>query len=327
MLPNTLASVDAMLGLLQGIVDYTVPNPDGGEDYSVEAVSFSGLIGEPLSSKAAVTEGIHFLADHGKRIGLFTNAELMDDKVRAALLRASYVNISLDAGKPETYALLKFEGRASGMKKFDRVLNNVRALTEEVATSGSPLTVNASFIMYPETHHELYDAAAALHAAGVRTLRLKRDISGDRLLNADQVADTVAQIERIRRDLVDESFDLIEVHHIGEPVNLRRHFTHCRITDLMAAVGSDGCMYPCNYHPRPNGHSYGSVLEGKFRDVWEGAARADYRAGRLPRDCPKVCDPYKNRANGMLEVIADIYEQQGQLDDAVAFARSVLVKH
>ncbi|MFF7094711.1 radical SAM protein [Streptomyces rubradiris] len=116
-LPDHLTSPENMLKLIGDIVDYEVEAPyrQGGEDrsgvFTVEAVSFSGLIGEPLVARKALIPAFALLAERGIRYGIFTNAVLMDDACIEALLPAGYVHISIDAGTPGTYADLKYGGR------------------------------------------------------------------------------------------------------------------------------------------------------------------------------------------------------------------------
>jgi hypothetical protein len=221
------------------------------------------------------------------------------------------VHVSLDAGSADAYALLKVEGRSSGRNQFRAALENIGQLAAlRSSTVDSSLAINSSFILYPENYTEVYRAAALLKESGVDTMRLKRDISGARLLNPDQAAEVVDLIAAIRADLVDDDFHLVEVHQMGLPPDLTRHFSACRITRLVAAVGSDGHMYPCNYHPRPGGASYGSALAGQFGAVWEGDTRARL-SRRLPAICPPVCDPFKNRSNALLETAAGVAATDG----------------
>ncbi|MDQ1248729.1 MAG: hypothetical protein QG597_3102, partial [Actinomycetota bacterium] len=123
-LPDTLGDPAAMNRLVRDIVGYrrTASYPcDGGRrerEFRVENVSFSGLIGEPLVSWAALLPAIEYLLEHDVRVGLFTNAVLMDRQVVGVLARAAYVNVSLDAATGSTYAELKFGGRPSGVAMF-----------------------------------------------------------------------------------------------------------------------------------------------------------------------------------------------------------------
>ncbi len=87
------------------------------------------------------------------------------------------------------------------------------------------------------------------------------------------------------------------------PPDLSRHFSTCQITKLVAAVGSDGNLYPCNYHPRPGGATYGSGVDRSFGEVWEGQTRTELSL-QLPAICPDVCDPFKNRSNALLQTVA-----------------------
>lgn len=315
-LPDTLADPAVMMKLARDIAAYrkTATFRSGGiertAEFRVHNVSFSGLIGEPLVARAALLPAMGHLVEAGIRVGLFTNGVLMNEAVVDVLLRTAYVHLSLDAGTAETYALLKFKGHRSGMTKFDAALANLARLAARRRVTGSELEINVSFILYPENHHEVYEAARIAREAGADRLRLKRDISGDRLLDVASREAAKALVERIRRDLVDEDFQLVEVHKAGEPDDLARTFTKCSITNMMAAVGSDGHLYPCNYHPRPGGASYGSAVDTGFEEVWEGARRMDLRR-KLPSICPKVCDPFKNRANNLLQSADRIIEAHG----------------
>jgi sulfatase maturation enzyme AslB (radical SAM superfamily) len=216
----------------------------------------------------------------------------------------------LDAGTAETYARLKFGGHRSGATKFEAAVANLTRLAARRRATGSELEISVSFILYPQNHHELYEAARVAREAGADRLRLKRDISGERLLDAASRTAAGKLVQRIRRDLVDDDFQLVEVHKTDEPANLTRTFAQCSITNLMAAVGSDGHLYPCNYHPRPGGASYGSAIDTSFQEVWEGARRMQLRR-QLPSICPKVCDPFKNRANNLLQAADHIVAAHG----------------
>jgi MoaA/NifB/PqqE/SkfB family radical SAM enzyme len=323
-LPDRLAGPENMTKLVEGIAAYRVVAPyrQGGEEregeFRVQNVSFSGLIGEPLVAKRALLPAMRFLVENGMRVGLFTNGVLMDEEVIETLVRIGYVHLSLDAGTPATYARVKFGGRSAGEVRFHQAVSNLRRLVERRRETGSQLTINSSFVLYPETHHEVYEAAVLLKDIGVETLRLKRDISNDRPLEPGQVPVVAELIRRIEDELVDDSFQLVTIHPFTRPQDMVRSFSTCSITNMMAAVGSDGCLYPCNYHPRPGGWSYGSAIERPFREVWEGGRRLELR-GQLPGICPKVCDPFKNRSNRLLARARDVAAADGpdRLEQAV----------
>jgi MoaA/NifB/PqqE/SkfB family radical SAM enzyme len=315
-LSETLADPAAMIKLVQDIAAYRrtawYRSACGvrEHDFRVHNVSFSGVIGEPLTSKAALLPAIEYLLAHQVRVGLFTNAVLMDAQAIDVLVRTAYVNVSLDAATGSTYATLKLGGNPAGAAVFERVVSNLHALAVRRRQEHTQVEIGVSFVLHPGNYREVYDAAALAREAGADRLRLKRDISGQALLNPDQAAEAAGLVKRIRADIVDDAFALVEIHRLDDLNDQTRRFTACTITGLMAAVGSDGHLYPCNYHPRPGGYSYGSAIETSFAQVWEGPARARLRQ-RLPEICPPVCDPFKNRTNLLLQAGGDLAAEQG----------------
>ncbi len=324
-LPDVMAVPENMLEVVRGVADYRVEAGyrQAGEDhcgvFKVETVSFSGLIGEPLVARRALVPAFHLLAERGMRFGIFTNAVLMDEPCIEALMSAGYVHISIDAGTADTYAQVKYGGRPAGRAMFEKAMASLRGLVQARSKTGSAVEINTSFVMYPENFHEVYDAALLIREAGADSLRLKQDNSGQRLLRPDQAATAARLIERIRDEVETDDFRLLEVHKVGDTQEMARTCSTCSITDLMAAIGSDACLYPCNYHPRPGGFSYGSALEDGFAAVWEGKVRAQLRA-QLPVICPKVCDPFKNRSNRLLAVAKSVVADHGldRLEEHVA---------
>ena len=318
-LPDTLADPHSMDRVVRGIVGYRkrVKIELGGHveehEFRTEAVSFSGLIGEPLLSRKAVLRAMGLLVEHDIRVGMFTNGVLMDASTWDVLVRTGYVLVSIDAGTARTYGRLKHRYCGAGESAFNRAMRNLEGLVRRREDTGNSVDINAAFILYPHNYHEVYEAAARLKEIGVDCLRIKQDISGNRRLSTAQVTEALALLDRIDADLVDDGFRLIRIHRLMDPDEGRRTFSRCLITDMMAAVGSDGNLYPCNYHPRPGGVVYGSAIDHPFRDVWEGARRAQLKAG-IPKVCPAVCDPFKNRANQLLNAVVEVQEALGHAE-------------
>jgi MoaA/NifB/PqqE/SkfB family radical SAM enzyme len=315
-LPNTLADPTLMIKLLESIATYKkkakIETSNGivEREFGVEAISFSGLIGEPLSSKASVLAAVNYLSKAGIRSGLFTNATLLDDRAAEVLLLADYVLVSLDAANAVTYSKIKFGGKAHGIPLFQRAIDNTRNLISKKINSKSSVEVNCSFILYPENYQEVYSAAALAKDLGISCFRIKQDNSGTRPLSENQVIEVRSLIDAVIRDLASESFKIVCIHKEFTKSETMRKFSKCQITDLMAAIGSDGYLYPCNYHPRPGGLSYGDAVTHGFPEIWEGQSRKSCRS-MLPTACPPSCDPFKNRANSILKPISEAYEAGG----------------
>lgn len=316
-LADSLRNPENMLRVIKSILDYkkigiyTENGQEHTKEFKVENVSFSGLIGEPLVSRNAVIAAMRLLISNGLRVGIYTNGVLMDESALDTIVESAYINLSLDAGNGESYRLLRSGGKKNGEKLFNQALQNLKRLVKKRGNKpGSTLEINASFVLYPGNYAEVFDAASILKDIGVDILRLKQDISRQRLLNAEQRKKAQALLNKIRVELVDEQFKLVEIHKLYDTDEMKRSCSTCLITELMAAIGSDGNLYPCNYHPRPGGATYGNAINTPFGEIWEGEIRKEIKK-RLPHICPAVCDPFKNRSNGLLCTIKDIYQSEG----------------
>ncbi len=304
LLPSTLVNPDNMERLITGVVNYRK------EGFRVENISFSGITGEPLVAKQSFVRAVDILKEEGIRVGLFSNAVLIDEEIIEALLKIDYINISLDAGTPETYANLKYGGRPQGKILFERLLGNIDRLVKARNESpNSNLQVNSSFVLYPDNYQEIHEAASTLKRLGVGTLRMKQDISGRKMLSPEQKEEARQLLERVD-GLVDDNFKFVKIHQFGRPADMQRLFHKCVITDLMAAIGSDGNVYPCNYNATLEGAPYGNAIDHSFEEIWEGETRRQIK-NQIPSICPPYCDPFKTRANNLLQAVSDSQDKHG----------------
>jgi len=304
LLPSTLVNPDKMERLITGVVNYKK------EGFRVENVSFSGITGEPLVAKKSFIKAVDILKGEDIRVGIFSNAVLIDPELIQSLVKIDYINVSFDAGTPETYAKLKYQGKPHGKTLFEKVVGNVEKLVEARNESpDSKLQINSSFILYPENYHEIYEAAKLLKSIGVGTLRMKQDISARRLLSPDQMEEARELVAKVD-GLVDDKFKFVKIHQFDRPSDMQRLFHKCVITDLMAAIGSDGNVYPCNYNATTEGKPYGNAIDSSFQEIWEGESRRQVKSN-IPNICPPYCDPFKTRANNLLQAVSDSQQAFG----------------
>lgn len=303
-LPSLLSKPTNMERVINGILSY---NKEG---FRVENVSFSGITGEPLLAKKSFIKAVDMLSKHNIRTGVYTNATLIDDKIVQTLLKMDYINISLDAADPKTYAVIKYGGNREGKKMFGKAIKNITKLVKLKNVSGkSRLDINASFVLYPDNYRQIYKAARVLKEIGISTLRVKQDISGHVLLSKKQMTE-VKKLTVKAKNLEDGRFRFIMIHRPNIPSDMKRNFERCVISDLMAAIGSDGNVYPCNYQACSGSSVYGNAIEKDFSEIWESKSRARIKSG-LPKICPPVCDPFKNRANKLFQAISKSREKYG----------------
>lgn len=316
-LTSTLANPSNMERLINNLLSYEEKRKivKNGKKikkiYKIENVSFSGITGEPLIAKESLIKAIRLLTQKNVRVGVYTNGTLLDNQLIDELLKVAYVNFSIDAGSAATYSRLKYQCNKDGEALFNKLIMNIKRLIKARNKSEkSNLQVNASYVLYPGNYREIYETAKFLKGIGIENFRVKQDNLGKNLLSKRQMNEASKILEKID-NLVDDKFKFIKIHRLNNPSDMDRVVDNCMITDLMAAVGSDGNVYPCNYHPRVGGFSYGNAIETKFQLIWEGEKRKKIRKS-LPSICPEACDPFKNRANRLFEAIRKCQAKYGK---------------
>lgn len=312
LLKNNLFELDNMKKVVDGILGYKKMGKDyltsEEKEYKVENVTFSGITGEPFIAKESILYAIDKLSSNGIRVGVFTNGTVIEPEMYDTVLKLGYVLISLDAGNKSTYSKLKCMGKNE--KMFDKVIETIEGLSKLKQRINSNTDINIGYVINSYNYDELYDVAVILKNAGVHYLRFKTDIASLMTMSNEQREIAKNQIEKIRTELINDKFDIVEIHNVLDDRKKSREFSHCFIHYLIGNISADGNVYPCNYHPKPNGYYYSSAIENNFSSIWDNMLDTDIDKS-LPDICPEVCDPFKNRANKLLEITYNIYKEKG----------------
>lgn len=274
------------------------------KEFVVENISFSGIVGEPLVNKKSLLKAIEYINKNERRAGLFTNGVLMDESTYEVLKDAGYVLVSVDASNNETFANMKYCGEINEFNCFERVIENIAGLVRYRDQHNGKVDVNVGFVVNQYNYNEIYDLAKILKRIGVHYFRLKTDIASIMNLTPEKLQIAKNQIAQVEKELSDDYFKIVCIHRLDNPEDKTRKFEICRISRLYAAIGSDGCMYACNYHPSKNGIKFGDLLKDNFQQIWENCKKSI----NCKEACPAMCDPFKNRANNLLNEIAKKYE-------------------
>ncbi len=312
LLKNNLSKLENMKKIVDGILDYKKTGKNyltnNEEEYKVQNVTFSGITGEPFMSKEAILYAIDKLSDNGIRVGVFTNGTLIEEDMYDTLLKMGYLLISIDAGKSTTYSKLKCQGKDTPL--FDKILKSIEGLAARKKEIDSLTDINVGYVVNQYNYNEIYTLAKKLKSIGVHYLRFKTDIAS--LLNMSPEERELAkeQIRLSKKDLEDDNFSIVEIHDVLDDRDKKRNFSKCFVHYLIANISADGNVYPCNYHPKPGGYYLGSSIDENFSNIWNNLLNNEID-NKLPEICPKVCDPFKNRANRLLEVAYKIYCEKG----------------
>ncbi|WP_001096352.1 radical SAM/SPASM domain-containing protein [Bacillus toyonensis] len=309
---NALTVPENLMNLAKSLVSYKKEYIIDGkkEKFGVEKVSFSGITGEPMMASKALIPTIEYLATNDIKVGMFSNGLLINKNNMETILKMNYILVSLDAGNGSTYDFLKTEDKKT--KNFETILNNLKMLIDNREKYNSNLDVNIGFIVNAYNYKEMYDLAGILKSIGVHNFRIKTDIASRLNVDDEMIKEIKRDFERIRQDFEDGYFKLVTIHKLEENDKIRT-FNKCTINKLVSNVSSDGNVYACNYHPPIDGVRYDNVLKYDFETIWENANK-DFDIKEL---CPKMCDPFKTRANNLLDAITESNDISTGINEAL----------
>ena len=312
LLDNNLNDLNNMKKIVDDILSYKKKGfnyiTGKEEEYRVERVSFSGITGEPFMFKKPILYAIDKLSQNDIRVGAFTNGALIEKDMYDIVLKMQYILISLDAGTSKTYSKLKCLNKNTDT--FNKIINTIKELNDRKHDINSSTDINIGYVVNQYNYNEIYEVAKLLKDIGVHYLRFKTDIAS--LMNMSESERNLAksEINKAKSELEDDYFTIVEIHNVLDDRDKSRNFDKCFVHYLIGNISADGRVYPCNYHPKPNGYYYASTINEKFSDIWNGIPENSIDK-EIPSICPKVCDPFKNRANKLLQVVYNIYKDKG----------------
>ena len=106
--------------------------------------------------------------ENGIDLGLISNGALMKKGFADIILKAAWCRFSIDAGNKKTYSKI----REVPEKIFDKVLKNIKELTDKKKRENSNVVIGTSFIVTDQNYLEVYRCAKLMNALGVNYFRI-----------------------------------------------------------------------------------------------------------------------------------------------------------
>ena len=240
----------------------------------------------------------------GLRCSLVTNGVRMSNNLIDNILpRFDWVRVSIDAGRPESYA----KTRRAPEAHWERVWRNIHRLSAALRTRGSLTSLGLGFVVTPESYLEIPTFTGLAKAARVGNVRFTAMFSteGEKpyVRIYDQVKSLLAHAKRQQtekftvHDNFGSRFDDLKQH--------RPDYHFCPYQYYTTYVGGDLQAYRCcvlayNQRGRILG---GDLRERSFTDFWRDPVRLVDMAKLDPRGCDRCQFHEKNR--GLLYVMGN----------------------
>lgn len=268
-------------------------------------IRFSGIIGEPLLHRSIVDAFKLANSLEGLSWGLSTNGLLLHgENILGALMGASYVHVSMDAGTDDTYRKLK-NGKIGD---WERVYSNLDRLVQERDKHESSMQVIVSFLLQAENFRELPILNERLKSIQVDELEIKmQHYDNRRTMSKSDVREAYRTIAQLPKPDDSENYRVFVVQ--SEEEALRKlsgttqkiGFSRCYAGKLGLCGTVDpagGLQSCCQYYQGTLGQQ-GTTETGLDR-IWYGEDRRRILE-RDPRNCCTNCSPSDEFVNVFVE--------------------------
>lgn len=249
----------------------------------VGAIEFTGG-GEPTVHKDHI-KIIGHAQSLGLQTGLVTNGVRLKD--HEVFRNLTWLRISLDAGKPETYERI----RAS--KQWPKVMANLK-----LAGSFKKPLVGVGFVITRENYEEIVTACNLVRAAGIPYVRLSAMFSTE---GANYYDGLVPEID-MRRNFVKlmetDTFKVVDffTDRVSDLDQGRPDYKFCGEQQFVLYIGGDQKVYTCCTNAYTTHGEIGDLRNQRFADWLANTRRYDFDA----RSCHHCQFNDKNRVINFL---------------------------
>lgn len=237
----------------------------------VKSIMFAGE-GEPLLHKD-IAELIISAKDCGLDAAITTNGVLFSQEtLEQVLAKLSWLRISLNAGRAETYSAI----HRTSAGDFSKVTGNIKAAVQIKRKQGYATTLGVQFLLLNENYTEATVLAEILKDIGADYLivkpysqhpasinRLKGHLDYDKLLFLEEKLDKYSS-----RD-----FKVIFRRQTALKIKEQRPYKKCLGLSFWAYLTAWGDLYACSAFLGDERLCCGNVYKESFEQIWKGQRR------------------------------------------------------
>ena len=258
----------------------------------VRAIQLTGG-GEP-SVHPRFVDVCDAVLDRGLDLGLVTNGVVMKPGALEALIRAKWVRVSIDAGTPETYTLVRRVGR--GM--WRQAWRNIESLTQaRDQHDARELFVGVGFVTTKDNFKEVAQCAKLAREAGADNFRISAVFQPDDEEYFEPFYEEALDYMREARELQTDTFKVFD--NFGDRVgDLRQHspdYHYCGYQEFNTYIGGDLNVYRCCVLAYNERGVIGSLKEQTFQQLWESEQKQKDFATFNATKCERCQFNNKNR--------------------------------
>lgn len=260
-------------------------------EMGVGAIQITGG-GEP-TIHPEFTAICHGVLSRGLELAVVTNGNAISEAVMDLLTQAAWVRVSLDAGTPQTYQLIR---HVSG-NAYRKTWHNIMELVKAKHRVDGRVVIGVGFVVTRENFREVLMVTEAARDAGVDNIRLSAVFQSDGADYFDDIHPEAVELCRKAKAMETPTFRVFNnFDHRFEDLELAHpDYQFCGVQNFDTYIGADLNVYRCCSTAYNRRGLIGSIKERRFHDLWESVEKRRSFAEFDARGCPWCMFNDKNR--------------------------------
>lgn len=309
----------------------------------IDAINWTGG-GEPTMNPA-LGEMIKYINKNSNiKMGMFSNGTMFKrfDLFETIVNSCSWVRVSMDAGREDTYDNLRITNNKTN---FKIVIENIITLIETKKRLKSDITIGVGFVVTRDNYNEILDFANLFKNIDVDYCQFKPEIiqverdetldkSKEQISSDFWLKDVLVLLDEAKKILGDKyecnAYKIDDL--IVDVKNYGRNYKQCLGSQLQPCVGADGNVYVCTNHRGHKKYSYGSLYEKSFKEIWSDIKTKSNIMNKIENEekfinCTHLCKPHES--NKLLYQIKKNIKNPSYLKDLKEKTKDIskIVKH
>jgi radical SAM protein with 4Fe4S-binding SPASM domain len=201
-----------------------------------------------------------------------TNGSLFNkDMANKILKHLSWIRFSIDAGTPETHAII--HGVSS--KNYNKILQNIENCVKIKRRNNHTIDIGVQLILMPENIDEIEILAKWCKNVGLDNFQVKPAYNHPSSSYHPEYNFIHQELEENLKKLEDDKFTIVIRAKSAERILQEKKYRECHAFHFYINIDAKGNVVPCNIFFNNLEYVFGNLYDNTFKEIWSSQKRLD----------------------------------------------------